>query len=62
MEMLHIQDKALFAEKGRQLFADSSNWVCSVKVIKPTDTTHEMTLQLIELARKVAQEVGLKEV
>ena len=60
--MLHIQDKALFAEKGRQLFADSSNWGCSVKAIKPTDTTHEMTLQLIELARKVAQEVGLKDV
>ena len=60
--MLNIRDKDLFAEKGRQLFADSSNWGCSVKVIKLTDTTHEMTLQLIELATKVAQEVGLKDV
>ena len=60
--MHNIQDKAQFAEKGRRLFADSSNWGYSVKVIKPTDTIHEMTLQLIELARKVAQEVGLKDV
>lgn len=62
MEFDHIQDKAQFAEKGRLLFADSINWGCSVKVIKPTNTTLEMTIQLIELARKVAQEVGLKDV
>lgn len=42
------------------LFADFINWGCSIKVIKPFNITHEMTIQLIELARKVAQEVGLK--
>ena len=61
MQFDHILDKAQFAEKGRLLSADSSNWGCSVKVIKSTDTIHEIALQLIELARKVAQEVGLKD-